>query len=131
VEILRSHRQVQLEDRLRAGALWEDHDLVFAQPNGRPIDPDRHTKAWNAFLARVGVRPARLHDARHTAATLLLVQGVDTRTVMDLMGWSQISMTKRYQHVVPELRRAAAERMTEVLWGPTATRTATRRPRDL
>jgi hypothetical protein len=49
---------------------------------------------------------------------------------MDLMGWSQVSMTKRYQHVVPELRRAA-ERMTDVLWGPTATRTATSQQRDL
>jgi integrase len=70
------------------------------------------------------VRPARLHDARHTAATLLLVQGVDSRTVMALMGWSHISMTARYQHVVPELRRAAAEHTGEVLW-PTATKTAT------
>ncbi|UQX88955.1 tyrosine-type recombinase/integrase [Jatrophihabitans telluris] len=77
-------------------------------------------------LSHAGVRRARLHDARHTAATLLLVQGVDARTVMDLMGWSQISMTTRYQHVVMDLRRAAAERMSDALWGPTATKTATK-----
>jgi integrase len=43
---------------------------------------------------------------------------VDQRTVMAIMGWSEVSMTKRYQHVVPELRREAASRIREVLWGP-------------
>lgn len=131
VATLRSHRQTQLKERMLAGTLWEDNGLVFAQPNGRPLDPDRHTAAWNEFLAMAGVRPARLHDARHTAATLLLVQGVDTRTVMALMGWSHVAMTTRYQHVVPELRREAAERMGEALWSTgTATKTATTKNRD-
>lgn len=128
---IESHRQDQLKERRLAGSLWEDNGLVFAQPNGRALDPDRHTAAWNQFLARAGVRPARLHDARHTAATLLLVQGVDSRTVMALMGWSHVSMTTRYQHVVPELRREAAERMGQVLWSTaTATRTATTRNKN-
>ena len=68
---------------------------VFSQVNGRPLDPDGHSKAWKTFLDRAGVRQGRLHDARHTAATLLLVQGVDQRTVMAIMGWSEVSMTKR------------------------------------
>ncbi|MGH9116438.1 MAG: tyrosine-type recombinase/integrase [Acidimicrobiales bacterium] len=122
---LKVHRQRQVEDQLQA-EWWDETGLVFSDAWGRPLDPDRHTKAWNAFLDRCGVRQARLHDARHTAATLLLVQGVDPRVVMDLMGWSHVAMTKRYQHVVPELRRVAAERMTEALWPTTATRTATR-----
>ena len=118
VALLRSHRKAQAAERLRSGSSWEENDLVFCQPNGRPLDPDGHSKAWKKFLARAGVREARLHDARHTAATLLLVQGVDQRTVMAIMGWSEVSMTKRYQHVVPELRREAASRIREVLWGP-------------
>ena len=121
---LKTHRKVQREQRVRQGTYWEDNDLVFADSVGRPLDPDRHTKAWNQFLVRTGVRAGRLHDARHTAATLLLVQGVDPRTVMALMGWSHVSMTTRYQHVIPELRREAADRMSEVLW-PTATGSAT------
>jgi integrase len=127
VDIMKAHRQAQLEERLRAGQLWEDHGLVFAGPTGRPLDPDRHTKAWNAMLAIASVRPARLHDARHTAATLLLVAGVGPRVVMDLMGWSSGSMVKRYQHVVDELKQVAAERMAATLW-PTATTTATSKP---
>ena len=63
-----------------------------------------------------GVRDARLHDARHTAATMLLVQGVDSRTVMDLLGWSQVTMTRRYQHVVDELRTEATRRIGALLW---------------
>jgi len=79
VDALRVHRQTQLEERLLAGSVWEDHDLVFAQPNGRPIDPRRDWAAWKTLCAAAGVRDSRVHDARHTAATLLLVQGVSPR----------------------------------------------------
>jgi integrase len=127
IAALKTQRQQQVAERLAAGTEWHDHDLIFAQPDGTPIDPDGHTKDWNAFLQRAGVRPGRLHDARHTAATLLLVQGVDPRVVLDIMGWSSLSMTTRYQHVVPELMQAAADKIGTALWGPdgTATKTAT------
>lgn len=117
VTVLRRHRKSQASERLLAGPMWEENDLVFSQVNGRPLDPDGHSKAWKTFLDRAGVRQGRLHDARHTAATLLLVQGVDQRTVMAIMGWSEVSMTKRYQHVIPELRREAATRVGVALWG--------------
>ena len=69
-------------------------------------------------MKTAGVRDARLHDARHTAATLLLQQGIPVRVVMQVLGHSQISMTTQYQHVVPELaQEEAAERMGEALWG--------------
>ena len=111
VDLLRSHRREQLAERLRAGTVWEDHGLVFCQPTGRPIDPRADWKHWKALLAAAGVRDARLHDARHTAATLLLVQGVNARTVMDVMGWTEARMLSRYQHVVDELRHDAADRI--------------------
>lgn len=65
------------------------------------------------------MRDARLHDARHTAATLLLQQGVPPGVAMQLLGHSQISMTMRYTHVVPELAQDAAHRMAQALWGET------------
>jgi site-specific recombinase XerD len=107
VTTLRDNRHRQAVERKLAGNVWEPNDLVFCQPNGRPLDPDGHTRAWNTLLKHAHVRAAPLHDARHTAATLLLVQGLDARTVMNLMGWSQLSMTKRYQQVVPEPRHTA------------------------
>jgi len=115
-DLLKAHRRAQLADRLRAGTVWEEHGLVFCQPTGRPIDPRADWASWKALLAEAGVRDARLHDARHTAATLLLVQGVNARTVMDIMGWTEARMLSRYQHVVDELRRDAADRMGQALW---------------
>lgn len=118
VEALRTHRAAQAVERIAAGSLWEDFDLVFAQVNGKPIDPRRDWSDWHALLDLAGVRSARLHDARHTAATLLLQQGVPARVAMQILGHSQISLTLgTYSHVVPELATDAAERMGAALWG--------------
>lgn len=62
------------------------------------------------------MRDARLHDARHTAATMLLLLGVLSRAVTDIMGWSQASMTTRYQHVTPELTLTIATQLGELFW---------------
>ena len=72
---------------------------------------------WHALLKSAGIRRVRVHDARHTAATLLLAQGVDQRVVMEILGHSQISMTSRYAHVLPQVMTDAAERIGRALWG--------------
>jgi integrase len=93
------------------------HCFVFCQPNGRPIDARRDWLDWKALLKAAGIRDARLHDARHTAATLLLQQGVPARVVMEILGHSQISLTLgTYSYVVPELAHEGAERMGDALW---------------
>ena len=115
---LRKQRAEQAADRLIAGSLWEDHGLVFAQPTGRPIDASADRREWKALLISAQVREARLHDARHTAATLLLQQGVPARVAMEILGHSQISLTLgTYSHVVPELANEAARLMGNSLWG--------------
>ena len=115
---LRAHRTTQLAERLAARSEWADHGLVFAQVNGRPLDPRADHRAWRELLTSAGVRQARLHDARHTAATLLLQQGVPARVVMEILGHSQISLTLgTYSHVGAELGRDAASRIGEALWG--------------
>lgn len=84
---------------------------------GAPISGPRTFRSTpKALLQRAGVRDARLHDARHTAATLLLQQGVPARVAMQLLGHFQISMTMHYTHVVDELAHAAALSMTKALW---------------
>jgi integrase len=62
VEALRTHRAAQLEERIAAGPLWEDNDLVFAQANGRPIERKSDWHSWKALLPEAGVREVRLHD---------------------------------------------------------------------
>lgn len=113
---LRAHRKAQNEERMRAGTWWDDRGFVFATPEGKPIDPRADWQAWRSLLEQAGVDRRRLHDARHTAATLLLAQGVPTRVVMEILGHSQISMTSRYQHVVDEMQRDAMKGM-DSLWG--------------
>lgn len=118
VEALRRHHVVQLEEREAAGSLWEEHDLVFAQVNGRPLDKRSDWEAWKALLKRAAVREVRLHDGRHTAATLLLSEGVHPRVVMELLGHSQMrTTTDTYSHVMPALAKEAAAKMGTALWG--------------
>lgn len=116
IKALREHRQIQEKEREAAGKLWQKGDWVFTQPAGQPLDRGSDHRAWKALLQTAGVRDARLHDARHTAATMLLVLGVPTRAVMEIMGWSQMSMTTRYQHSTAELVAGIAKQVGGLLW---------------
>ena len=116
-----AHRAAQREERVAAGPLWDDHNLVFAQINGRPIERKSDWQAWKALLNEAGAREVRLHDGRHTAATLLLSEGVHPRVVMEVLGHSQMrTTTDTHSHVMPALGRDAADRMGNALWSPPA-----------
>lgn len=115
-ELLMLHRTEQDREREHAGTEWHEGGWMFAQPTGRPIDPRRDLADWKALLEEAGVRDARLHDARHTAATVLLLLGVPERAVMEFMGWSNSAMAKRYQHVTAVLRDDIAKRLSGFLW---------------
>ena len=90
---------------------------VAAQPNGKPIERKSDWQAWKRLLRDAGVRDVRLHDGRHTAATLLLSEGVHPRVVMEVLGHAQMrTTTDTYTHVLPALGRDAADRMGRALW---------------
>ena len=114
---LRIHHRQQSAERLAAGVAWQDWDLVFCTPTGTPINSRDDWADWHGLLAQAGVRPARVHDARHTAATLLLEQGIGIRVVQQILGHSQLSQTERYTHVTTELSQHAVDRMSDALWG--------------
>lgn len=117
-DLLRAHRSAQLQERLAAGSLWQDSNCVFTNSIGGPIDPKADWQAFKALLRRAGLPDARLHDLRHTAASLLLLQGVPARVVMEILGHSQIALTMNtYSHVAPELQEDAISRMNAALWG--------------
>jgi integrase len=115
---LKRHLEVQRRERELAADLWQEGGWIFAQPNGKPVDPRADYRDWRSLLDEAGVRSARLHDARHTAATMLLVLKVPTRAVMDVMGWSQASMATRYQHVPTEVLTGIADQVGGLLWEP-------------
>ncbi len=119
VDELLKHKADQQREQNEAGTGWVQEGPVFAQPNGGPIDRRSDYEQWRRLLTRAGVRPVRLHDARHTAATVLLTEGVHPRVVMELLGHSQMrTTTDIYSHVMPALAQEAADRMSEAILTP-------------
>ncbi|MEV0843646.1 site-specific integrase [Actinocatenispora sera] len=121
---LRKHRVRQAGARLRAGNQWVENDLVFCDEVGRPIDPRRDWAEWRELLQEARVREARLHDARHTAATTMLELGVDLAIVQQVLGHSDSRTTRRYTHVSTTLARSATKRVGAALLGRPSSKTS-------
>lgn len=119
IVLLREHREQQDAERELARNLWQPGGWVFATEVGRPVNPNTDYRHWKELLRDAGVRDSRLHDARHTAATVLLLLGVPERAAMGIMGWSTTAMAARYQHVTDPLRREVASRVAGLLWSET------------
>lgn len=116
VEQLRAHRVRQATERLRAGSMWLDHDLVFPSLFGTPLDPRNALRACQAVAVRAELGHAKLHTLRHTCASLLLAQGVHPRVVMETLGHSGISITMdTYSHVLPQQQRDGADKLAAAL----------------
>lgn len=115
--------EAQKVEALTAGTAWSGPPpghparTVFATPTGGRIDPKRDYEAWRAMLDAAGVSAARLHDARHTAATLYLEAGVQERIVQHQFGWSSPAMLPTYQHPTESLARQASDSITQNLIG--------------
>ena len=117
VPLLREHRKRQAVERLKVGEEWTDYDLVFPGTYGQPVGRSEDWRQWKAICRRAGVREARQHDARHTAASLLVEQGVHLRTVQEILGHARITTTERYAHVATPLAEEAVGRMGSSLFG--------------
>lgn len=116
VKALKAHRVRQLEERLAAGGDWTALDFVFPTSIGTPMDARNVTRALKEVLTAAKLPPLRGHDLRHTAASLLLAQGVAPRTIMEILGHSQISLTMdTYAHIMPTLEKDAAHQMNAIL----------------
>lgn len=115
-QAIERHRERQAVERARAADLWRDEGWVFTNRLGGPVHPTVDYDAWKALLRKAQVRTARLHDARHTAATMLLVLKVPLPAVMEIMGWSDVSVAKRYMHVPAEFLAAIAEQVGSLIW---------------
>ncbi|MFD7446673.1 tyrosine-type recombinase/integrase [Streptomyces sp. NPDC059909] len=120
IKLLRKHREEQDRERSEAGADWEAKGYVFASPTGGPLSPNTDYHLWKRLLRDAGVRDGRLHDARHTAGTVLLLLGVPDVIVDAIMGWEPggaARMRARYMHVTGPMLRKVADQVGEKLWG--------------
>lgn len=107
---LSEHKEDQKGIRAMLGLPLRDDDLVFATHDGKPLRPNTVSRAWAALAAHAGLKIIRLHDARHTHASLMLKQGVHPKIVQERLGHSSIQVTlDTYSHVAPGLQEAAAE----------------------
>lgn len=111
-EALVEHRgRLLAEGRQPVGYVW-------STASGRPISARNLVRHFRQVAERLGLPPIRFHDLRHTAATLLLLEGVPDRVVAELLGHADPALTKRvYQHVVPRLTELAASALDRLL-GP-------------
>lgn len=114
--LLELHRQEQERERVRAAQEWHETGFVFTSPTGQPLMPSTDYDVWKQLLTDAKVRDGRLHDARHTAATVLLILGVPERVVMQIMGWSSTAMAARYQHVTGGILADVAQRVGGLIW---------------
>lgn len=116
-DALHQHRVAQLEERLKAGPLWEDNDLVFPNDIGRPMDAGNILRrSFWPLLEKAWLPHIRFHDLRHSAATLLLSKGIHPKVVQEILGHSSIAITLDvYSHVLPTMQREAKEAMDEIL----------------
>jgi len=114
--VLEEHREKQVAIRLILGTRLEDGDLVFSRPDGQPLLPDTVSHAWTKLALRTGLTGVRLHDARHSHASLMLKQGIHPKIVQERLGHASIQVTlDTYSHVAPGLQEAAALRFDEAL----------------
>ena len=116
-EALRSHRARQSRERLRVGSLYQDDGLVFPTTTGTTMRGTnllgRHFKP---LLKRAELPAIRLHDLRHTCATMLLKIGQHPRYVQELLGHASISITlDTYSHVIEGMGDGLADAKDEVL----------------
>lgn len=108
-QVLQEHREEQAKQISETGRALRDYDLVFSDLEGRPLRPDTITHAWVKLVRRIGLHGVRLHDARHTHASLMLKQGVHPKIVQERLGHASIQLTlDTYSHVAPRLQEAAA-----------------------
>jgi hypothetical protein len=110
------HRNLVEEMFVKADGDWQDWDLVFPRNNGTPRSAQTDYDDWQKALKLCGIAPKRLHDARHTAATLMYSQGIGIETISRALGHSSSSITSRlYVHSAEEPLREAAEKISKAL----------------
>jgi integrase len=109
IAALQKHRERPAQQRAVVGADWVENDLVFPGVRGRPMEGSYFLRRnFAPMLKRAGLPEIRFHDLRHTAATLLLLQGIHPKIVSEMLGHYTVSMTlDTYSHVLPDMQRGA------------------------
>ena len=118
VEHLRLHRKRQEEERELWGEDYIDSDLVVCKENGEPLHPQTYSQAFERIIAKSELPRIRLHDLRHTHATIALSAGIPTKIVSERLGHESPAFTlKQYAHVMPGMQAEAASAIASIVAG--------------
>jgi integrase len=116
VDALRAHRKAQAAERLALGPAYVDSDLVFCREDGEALRPRSFSRAFDRHVATAELPRIRLHDLRHTWATLALSAGVHPKIVSERLGHATIAITlDTYSHVSPGMQQDAADTVAALL----------------
>ncbi len=109
VEVLKAQAARQLDEQSERHEGWVETGLVFTTENGAALDPESVSRYWRQAMKRAMLPPIRLHDLRHTHATLALQAGVHPKVVSERLGHATVSITlDTYSHAIPALQEEAA-----------------------
>ena len=118
VAALRAHRAAQNQEKLKLGQAYQDSGLVFCRADGTPVHPDRFTQMFDKHVKDSGIPRIRLHDLRHTHATLALAAGIHPKVVSERLGHSTVAFTMDvYSHAIPSMEAEAAETIANLVRG--------------
>jgi hypothetical protein len=115
LEALRRHRVAQDVRRLKLGSAWRDIGLVIDKGDGGPWEPTRLSKMWRKWATSKGFGDVKVHGLRRGYATLGLAAGLRPEVMIEMMGHSSTRILKRYQDVIPSLKREAADQFDRLL----------------
>lgn len=111
IDILKAHHTRQIEQRWKAGQSWANKGLVVCSRTGNYLFAQHVIDDFYKLLVMAGLPDIRFHDLRHTAATIMLEQGVDIKTLQKILGHSNIQTTLRYVHVTEKMRQEVASKL--------------------
>ena len=115
MQLLRRYRAWQAEERLRLGEYYQNQDFVFSQDNGKPMHPDSVTDYLKKFSKRHGLPHINAHAFRHTMASMLYFNGVDSVSISKRLGHAQVSTTANiYAHVMEEADQRNADILSSI-----------------
>ena len=116
VRVLRRWREQQGAERAATHGAWQDTGLVFTREDGSQLHPDYVSDTFHRIITEAGLPPIRLHDLRHTAASLALQAGVPMKVVSEQLGHSSLGITAdTYTSVLPAVAQAAAEAVAGIV----------------
>lgn len=115
MQLLNEYRKWQIAERLRLGAYFENQNFVFAQDNGKPMHPDSVTDYLSKFSKRHNLPHINPHAFRHTMASILYFNGVDSVSISKRLGHAQVSTTANiYAHVMEEADQKSADILSDI-----------------